>query len=589
MIRFTNDKSTLINNFDNLITVSDITQEELRRFDENETIEQKVLKNKYHVVHSSGSTGKPRYFIYDEKAWNEMLIGIIRAALWNMTMPQILKLLMGRPRILYIAATDGRYGGAMAVGDGIDGVGAKQLFLDIKVPLEEWIKNIKEFKPNMIIGYPSAIKILAELVQNGEIELDIFRVISCGEPLDVNLRKYLETVFKANVVNFYGASESLALGVEIDYNEGMCLFDDMNYIEIEDGNMYITSLYNYSQPLIRYKLTDRLILKESQTNYTFTMVESLVGRNEDILWFENDNNKKEFLHPLAIEGFCIEGLIDYQFRKIDNKAFEMIAQSSNEEKQKLIKEEMKKQMKQILKEKKLEYVKFGIKHAKGYELTNSNFDENTRAPIWYSHDGVIDSCKLNGLKLLRECTNTKVLNSEIDSREFGWKCSNIEMKNTNIISEYIFLDSKNVKLDNVKFQGKYSFQYMENLEISNSVLDTKDAFWHSKNVTVRDSIVKGEYLAWFSYGLTLINCKIIGTQPLCYCTNLKLINCEMEDTDLAFEYSDVDADIKGNVISIKNPKSGTITVDSVGEIITEDPVMECNGKVVIRNKEEEIA
>ena len=58
----------------------------------------------------------------------------------------------------------------------------------------------------------------------------------------------------------------------------------------------------------------------------------------------------------------------------------------------------------------------------------------------------------------------------------------------------------------------------------------------------------------------------------------------MEDTDLAFEYSEVDADIKGNVISIKNPKSGTIMVDSVGEIIHEDSIMEVNGKVVIREK-----
>ena len=59
----------------------------------------------------------------------------------------------------------------------------------------------------------------------------------------------------------------------------------------------------------------------------------------------------------------------------------------------------------------------------------------------------------------------------------------------------------------------------------------------------------------------------------------------MEGCDLAFEYSEVEADIKGNVDSIKNPKSGTITVDSVGEIINEDSIMEVNGKVVIRNKD----
>lgn len=229
-------------------------------------------------------------------------------------------------------------------------------------------------------------------------------------------------------------------------------------------------------------------------------------------------------------------------------------------------------------------LRYPLWHAQKYELINSKFDEKTRAPIWYSHDGIVDKCNLNGIKMLRECTNTKIINSEINSPEFGWKCNNIELKDTKIESEYIFLDSKNIKLDNVNFKGKYSFQYVENLEINNCILDTKDACWHSKNVTVKNSIVKGEYLAWFSDGLTLINCKIIGTQPLCYCTNLKLINCEMEDTDLSFEYSDVEADIKGNVLSIKNPKSGTITVDSVGEIINEDSIMEVKAKIIIRNK-----
>ena len=61
-----------------------------------------------------------------------------------------------------------------------------------------------------------------------------------------------------------------------------------------------------------------------------------------------------------------------------------------------------------------------------------------------------------------------------------------------------------------------------------------------------------------------------------------LIGCTMEGTDLAFEYSDVEATILGHVDSIKNPRSGEILVDSVGEIIMEDAVMDCTGKVVVR-------
>ena len=153
-----------------------------------------------------------------------------------------------------------------------------------------------------------------------------------------------------------------------------------------------------------------------------------------------------------------------------------------------------------------------------------------------------------------------------------------------IDSEYLLFDSSNVEAHRLKMSGKYSFQYMNGLHISDSILDTKDAFWHSKNVTVENSVVKGEYLGWFSDGLTLINCHIEGTQPLCYCKNLKLIDCTMEGTDLSFEYSDVEADIKGHIISVKNPLSGYIRADSIGEIIFEDSVFETNCTVSAREK-----
>lgn len=235
---------------------------------------------------------------------------------------------------------------------------------------------------------------------------------------------------------------------------------------------------------------------------------------------------------------------------------------------------------------KLENCRFSLRyplwHVEGFKLHDSSLDEATRAPIWYSRDGAITDSDLNCIKALRECRNVKISDCTISSEEFGWKCDGITLSDSTIHGQYLFLDSKNVLLDKVEMTGKYSFQYMENLTIRNSVLDTKDAFWHSKNVTVFDSLVKGEYLGWFSEGLTLVNCRIIGTQPLCYCKKLTLLGCTMENTDLAFEYSDVEATIQGHVDSIKNPRSGLITLDSVGEVIMEDAVMECTGKVVIR-------
>ena len=228
-------------------------------------------------------------------------------------------------------------------------------------------------------------------------------------------------------------------------------------------------------------------------------------------------------------------------------------------------------------------LRYPLWHVQKFLMQDSIMDELTRAPIWYSNNALIRSSKINGTKAVRECREVSVVDSFIVSEEFGWKCDGVSLERTEIESAYLFLDSKNVSLRDVKMKGKYSFQYVDGLTIENSFLDTKDAFWHAKNVTVKNSTVKGEYLGWFSDGLTLINCKIIGTQPLCYCKNLRLVDCEMEGTDLSFEYSDVVATVRGHIDSVKNPRFGSITADSVGEIIYGDAVTECTGLVVIND------
>ncbi|MDO4270352.1 MAG: AMP-binding protein [Eubacteriales bacterium] len=356
-------KSQLLTHFDELITVPDVTQAALRQFDAETEADRRPFGGKYHVVHSSGSTGTPGYFLYDEAAWGNMLLGILRGALWGMSMPQILRFLARGPRIVYLAATDGRYGGAMAVGDGIDGVHASQLYLDIKTPLAEWVRQIRTFRPNMLIGYPSAIKILAELTARGEVELDVLRVVSCGEPLGSSLRQYLESVFHTRVVNFYGASESLAMGAEADPKDGMVLFDDMNVIEAAEDGLYLTCLYNFAQPLIRYRISDKLTLQkpDADSRYPFTKAVGLLGRNEDILWFTDAAGKREFLHPLAVEGFCIEGLLDYQFRQTGADAFEMLAEAAETASKEFIRSQMLGEMNTILAEKRLSYVRFDIR------------------------------------------------------------------------------------------------------------------------------------------------------------------------------------------------------------------------------------
>jgi len=218
-------------------------------------------------------------------------------------------------------------------------------------------------------------------------------------------------------------------------------------------------------------------------------------------------------------------------------------------------------------------------HDHGLKITDAKMTEKCRAALWYSeHVEIVDS-KLHGIKALRECSDVLIRNCDIISPEFGWSVRGIRMEDTAAVSEYFMMRSEDLIFRNVSFKGKYSFQYIKNATFENCVFDTKDAFWHGENITVKNSVIKGEYLAWYSNGLTLVNCKIIGTQPLCYCKNLKLIHCEMIDTDLAFEKSEVEADIITKVDSIKNPLFGQIQVQELGELIMDDP--NAKGQVLI--------
>lgn len=218
-------------------------------------------------------------------------------------------------------------------------------------------------------------------------------------------------------------------------------------------------------------------------------------------------------------------------------------------------------------------LRYPLWHASDFSVENTAFEPTSRAPLWYAKNGLLRDVTVEGVKCLRECENMTLEHVTAVSAEFGWRCRGLKMRDCDLTSEYALMASRDADLRELRFFGKYSFQYTENLTIENSVLDTKDAFWHARNVTVRNCRITGEYIGWYSEGLTFEDCYIAGTQPFCYCDRLVLRNCEMENADLAFEYADVQADVKGEILSVKNPKSGEIRAERIGELILSDSVM----------------
>ncbi len=214
-------------------------------------------------------------------------------------------------------------------------------------------------------------------------------------------------------------------------------------------------------------------------------------------------------------------------------------------------------------------------HVHGFTIEDCYFDVGGRSALWYSDHLRMINTVIDAPKMFREMLDLYLEKVRInDADEVFWRCSGIEAKELELHGgTYPFMFSRNIRIDGLQSDSKYVFQYVRNVELHNARITTKDAFWEVENVTVYDSELNGEYLGWHSRNLTLINCHITGEQPLCYAENLVLKNCTFgEDCDRAFEYSTVDADIRGAITNVKNPASGRIVADRIGSVTLDENI-----------------
>lgn len=235
--------------------------------------------------------------------------------------------------------------------------------------------------------------------------------------------------------------------------------------------------------------------------------------------------------------------------------------------------------------------KYPFWHVNGFVVKDCVFTEGARAALWYSSNLEMSDTLVEAPKMFREMKHLKLKNVRIpDAQETLWHCEDVELEHVDMANaDYLFMHSADILIKEYKQQGNYSFQYCRNVEIHNAHIDSKDAFWGTQDVTVYDSELTGEYLGWHSHNLRLVRCKISGTQALCYCHNLVMEDCELApDCDLNFEESTLNATIKGNVTSIKNPTSGKIVCSGVGELIIDKNIKApADCRITVRREDSE--
>jgi phenylacetate-coenzyme A ligase PaaK-like adenylate-forming protein len=311
-------KSLLMQNFDEISTARGVTKQAIADFLTRSHDPTELFLGKYRVIHTSGSSGEVGYFVYSRQDW-------VRGSYWGPRQRPPQRKRKGKFRIGYYAAIDGHYAGVTLMAS--ISRGPAKWFVDVRCfevnsPIAEVIAGLNEYQPDFLTGYTTALKILAERQRAGELKLDhLIGVGTGGEATSEADRTLLEQTFGCTLSNTYACSEHLGMGSSRPDSPNIVLTDHDLIFEFYPDHSVVTNLFNYTLPLIRYRMADILRPVDSGKHAPYLVIESLVGRNELQPVFKTRDGGEDFISPHTINEVFVAGVTRFQMHLLGDQAF----------------------------------------------------------------------------------------------------------------------------------------------------------------------------------------------------------------------------------------------------------------------------
>lgn len=206
------------------------------------------------------------------------------------------------------------------------GLGDNLLALAVDTPLAEKVAKLNTFQPELLVGYPSSLQVLAYARREGRLAISPLAICCSAEHLSDAVLHLLEDSFHCPVMDNYCSTEAGEVAMLCPENH-MHVNDDWIIVEpvdadnrpVADGVLsdatLITNLANLVQPVIRYRLSDRIAMHRDPCpcGLPFPYI-SIEGRKEDILDFEGVNGRV-LLSPIIfiLLTMHIDGCLSGQF------------------------------------------------------------------------------------------------------------------------------------------------------------------------------------------------------------------------------------------------------------------------------------
>ena len=300
-------KAMMMEHFDELVTDRSLHLEEVRDF-AGQGVAGRPYKNNYWVTATSGSSGHPGFFIFNQDEWISILASFARGQEWSGVRIN----LTHRQRMATVASISPWHVSSLVAAT-VKSWWRPSLRLPASQPLSQTVQQLNDWQPEVLIAYASMAGILAGEQLAGRLHIQPEVVYTSSEVLTRQTRQHIQEAWNDEPFNQYGATEAADIAAEYKTCRSMHFFEDLVIAEVVDehylpvppgeygAKVLVTSLFSRTQPLIRYELNDSVrVSNESHScGLPFSVLDSVQGRMEDALSLPAVSGGKVEVQPLV--------------------------------------------------------------------------------------------------------------------------------------------------------------------------------------------------------------------------------------------------------------------------------------------------
>lgn len=316
--------------FDDWVCDREVSLRELKTFLASPDNLIREYLGRYRVLATSGSTDVPLIVVRDARH-NLVNGALMQSRLWGGSkLGRVERLKEPWLRACAVTAGGGYHSSylsflRMEQAYQEQGMGDRIAFFSIETPLPRLVEGLNALQPEIIGAYPSTLQILARARQAGQLAIKPLALVSSAEYLSPEALEMLEETFQCPVMNNYCSTEAGEVSMLCSANR-MHVNSDWVIVEPVDADnkpvregfsdgVLITNLTNLVHPVIRYRISDRVILHREPcpcgSPFPYLDIE---GRKEDILEFAGEDGPFFVAPPVLLTtAMYVDGCLTGQF------------------------------------------------------------------------------------------------------------------------------------------------------------------------------------------------------------------------------------------------------------------------------------